>query len=193
MSESPMSQSHFDGKYEVEHKYRLQDRDAFLSRLESLPHETMLKDNVEFDRYYDTPSGQLAQQSKHLCIRQMHPSNIKLWIVKGPGDKQCQATRIDNIDSAADMLQTLGYKVVLQLTKTRSIYFIDQYHVTVDNLEGMGDFAELAIMTDDETQLAYHEQGLLELAQQLGLTQEDRETRSYRELMQKRQSVPSPT
>lgn len=91
------------------------------------------------------------------------------------------------------MLQTLGYKVVLQLTKTRSIYFIDQYHVTVDNLEGMGDFAELAIMTDDETQLAYHEQGLLELAQQLGLTQEDRETRSYRELMQKRQSVPSPT
>ncbi|MCG9737424.1 class IV adenylate cyclase [Shewanella insulae] len=187
-----MSQAHFDGKYEVEFKYRLQDRDTFLARLHSLPHQVMLKDNVEFDRYYDTQAGSLAQESKHLCLREMRPSDIKLWIVKGPASQQCQATRIDNIDSAADMLETMGYEVVLRLTKTRSIYFIDQYHVTVDNLEGLGDFAELAIMTDDETQLAHHEQGLLKLAKQLGLRENDRETNSYRELIMNSQTVSSP-
>ncbi|KIO34989.1 class IV adenylate cyclase [Shewanella sp. cp20] len=178
-----MSQAHFEGKYEVELKYRLQDREAFLNQLRRLPHQIMLEDNVEFDRYYDTEEGCLAKEEKYLILREMRPSNIKLWIVKGPGDKQCQATRIDNIDNAAAMLENLGYGVVLRLTKTRSIYFIDQYHVTVDTLNGLGDFAELAIMTDDETQLADFERGLISLAEQLGLSEDDGETASYRELV----------
>ena len=179
-----MSQSHFDGKYEVELKYRLQDKHTFLSQLQRLPHQIMLENNAEFDRYYDTQSASLAKESKYLILREMRPSNIKLWIVKGPGDKLCQATRIDNIDSAAAMLETMGYGVVLLLNKTRSIYFIGQYHVTVDHLEGLGDFAELAIMTDDASQLADHEQGLISLAMQLGLNENDIETASYRELVQ---------
>ncbi|HGY1043944.1 TPA: CYTH domain-containing protein, partial [Aeromonas salmonicida subsp. salmonicida] len=54
------------------------------------------------------------------------------------------------------------------------------FHVTLDHLDGLGDFAELAIMTDDEDRLEEYRAELEHLAIKLGLKQ--REYRSYKEL-----------
>lgn len=80
------------------------------------------------------------------------------------------------------MLQTLGYQQVLAISKRRSIYFVGPFHVTLDHLDGLGDFAELAIMTDDETLLPSYRQQLQDLATRLGLSSRQLETRSYRTL-----------
>ncbi|MNJ31400.1 CYTH domain protein [compost metagenome] len=71
---------------------------------------------------------------------------------------------------------------MLTIDKRRSIYFLGPFHVTVDHLAGIGDFAELAIMTDEETALPVYREQLLALATRLGLGPEMRETRSYRTL-----------
>lgn len=84
------------------------------------------------------------------------------------------------------MVRTLGYQPVLTIDKRRSIYFLGAFHVTVDHLAGVGDFAELAIMTDDETALPAYRAQLLALASRLGLAPEMRETRSYRTLSEQR-------
>jgi adenylate cyclase class 2 len=55
-------------------------------------------------------------------------------------------------------------------------------HVTRDHHEGIGDVAELVIMTDDKALLPDYRQPLLILATRLGLCSEQRETRSYRTL-----------
>jgi adenylate cyclase class 2 len=177
-----MSSQHFKGKYEVELKFRLQSKSAFLHQLATIPHEIMLQENVESDWYFDTPERQLQSQHKSLCIREMAPSGIKLWIVKGPEFDRCEATNITDVDTARSMLATMGYQVSLKAKKIRSIYFIDQYHVTLDYLEGIGHFAEFAIMTDDESLLATYKVELENLASQFGLSATDRETKSYRQL-----------
>jgi len=174
--------THFQGRFEVEFKYRLTDRAAFLTALKALNPEVMVEDNHERDCYFDTPQRLLAEQGKSLVIRTMQPSGIRLWIVKGPGADRCEAVNITDADKAISMLHNLGYQQVLTLTKRRSIYFVGPFHLTLDYLDGLGDFAELAIMTDEEAKLPGYRQQLQGLAAQLALSADRLETRSYRTL-----------
>lgn len=178
-----MNNDHFKGKYEVELKFRLQSKDEFLQILATVPHEIMLQDNIEHDEYFDTPEQTLKSQHKSLIIREMQPSAIKLWIVKGPEADGCQATNIDDVQIAKEMLTTMGYKVFLNARKIRSIFFVGQFHITLDQLDGIGDFAEFAIMTDDQSMLAHYKHELSQLAKRFNLSSEDLEHQSYRTLL----------
>ncbi len=177
-----MNQDHFKGKYEVELKYKLESKATFLEVLNQIPHEIMLQDNLESDWYFDTPDKALHAQNKSVCIRKMEPSGIKLWIVKGPEADRCEATNITNEVTAMSMLETMGYNVTLKATKIRSIYFIGKFHITVDSLEGIGDFAEFAIMTDDESMLSTYKSELVTLANRFGLTEAALQTKSYKQM-----------
>ncbi|GAK86382.1 adenylate cyclase [Vibrio ponticus] len=174
-----MSQEHFKGKYEVELKFRVKDKDAFYRVLNSLEHQVMVHENQETDWYFDTPEHTLKQQDKTVSIREMEPSGIKLWIVKGPEADRCEATNITNSANARSMLENMGYQVRLITQKIRSIYFIGPFHITFDQLANIGHFAEFAIMTDDESTLARYRSELEQLAQQFGLLSQDLEHRSY--------------
>ncbi|WP_076415677.1 class IV adenylate cyclase [Shewanella sp. UCD-KL12] len=174
---------HFEGRYEVELKYRLTSRVQFLALLANKNPEVMHEDNLEHDTYFDLPDASLANQNKSVCIREIQPSGIMLWIVKGPEADRCEAVNINHVGKARSMLNTMGYHQVLEVKKLRSIYFIGKFHLTVDTFEGLGEFAELAIMTEDESKLEIYRQELLSLASELGLFAEQLETRSYRELI----------
>ncbi|AJR09230.1 class IV adenylate cyclase [Photobacterium gaetbulicola] len=184
-----MSSEHFKGKYEVELKYRVESKSDFLQVLSSLHHEVMLVDNIETDWYFDTPEHSLASQNKTVAIREMEPSDIKLWIVKGPEADRCEATNITDAKAAKSMLATMGYEPYLLMKKVRSIYFVGPYHITLDFLDGIGHFAEFAIMTNDESLLAKYKGELEQLAKQFGLTSKDLEHRSYRTLYQLRSTL----
>ncbi len=173
---------HFKGKFEVELKYHLISRTRFLSDLQLMNPEVMLENNLEYDCYFDSPQWPLSTENKSVCIREMQPSGIMLWIVKGPETDRCEAVNITDVIKAKSMLKTMGYEQILEMKKQRSIYFLGQYHVTVDHLEGIGDFAELAIMTDDESMLEIYKHQLLDIAQKLGLTEAQLELKSYRQL-----------
>ncbi|WP_439828479.1 class IV adenylate cyclase [Aeromonas enteropelogenes] len=188
-----MSQAHFQGRFEVEFKYRLADSDVFRAALAALTPQVMVEDNRERDSYFDTPEHTLAAQGKSLVIRTMQPSGIRLWIVKGPEPDRCEAVNITDTDKAVSMLHTLGYRQVLNIEKRRSIYFVGPFHVTLDHLEGLGDFAELAIMTDDETALPEYRQQLQALATQLGLSPAQLEHSSYRTLCEQVTTQPENT
>lgn len=176
---------HFQGKYEVELKFRLNEscsKQQLLERLNAMEHECMFADNQEDDCYFDTPDGQLDAADKSLCIREMQPSNNLLWILKGPGTDCCEAVNISDAARARSMLSAMGYVPVQRLQKRRSIYFIGKWHMTLDSLAGLGDFAELAIMTDDSDKLEQLRSELWQLAARFGLTQAMLESRSYRQL-----------
>ncbi len=177
-----MSHEHFKGKYEVELKYRLPDKQAFLEVLSSLDHEVMLENNLESDCYFDLPDQSLKHQNKSVCIREMQPSGILLWIMKGPEADRCEAVNISDAEKAKSILLTMGYSILFRMEKTRSIYFVGEYHLTLDHLDDVGDFAEFAIMTDDESKLKYYRRELVKLADQFGLSGSQLEYRSYREL-----------
>ncbi|MFA0570652.1 class IV adenylate cyclase [Vibrio gallaecicus] len=177
-----MSNDHFKGKYEVELKYRIDSKLGFLHTLSSIPHDVMFENNLESDLYFDSPDRTLQAQNKSLCIRTIEPSGINLWIVKGPEPDRCEATNITDSRSAVSMLENLGYAVVLKAQKTRSIFFVDKFHITVDSLADIGDFAEFAIMTDDESKLSGYKAELELLACKFGLTNTDLQTKSYKQM-----------
>ncbi len=173
---------HFEGKFEVELKYRLNSRESFLSTLKQMNPEIMLENNLEYDCYFDSNSDRLKNENKSVCIREMQPSGIMLWIVKGPQKDRCEALNITDVTKAKSMLITMGFEPVLEMKKRRSIYFLDEYHITLDHLEGIGHFAEFAIMTDDQSMLEGYKQQLLQLAQTFGLDEQQQEFKSYRQL-----------
>ena len=86
------------------------------------------------------------------------------------------------------MLKTMGYEVTLQATKTRSIYFVGKYHITLDSLDGIGDFAEFAIMTDDESMLPTYKLELQALANKFGLSDSALQTKSYKQMFMEKQA-----
>ena len=174
-----MSQEHFKGKYEVELKYRVACPQTFQAKLQLIEHQVMVADNTETDWYFDTPQFMLKAQQKTVSIREMEPSGIKLWIVKGPEADRCEATNITNAIAAKSMLENMGYQVRLITQKIRSIYFIGAFHVTFDYLPEIGHFAEFAIMTDDASALEGYRVQLRDLAAQFGLNDQNLEKHSY--------------
>ncbi|CND96763.1 class IV adenylate cyclase [Yersinia nurmii] len=174
---------HFVGKYEVELKFRVQNIRNLLTQIEIQDAEIFALNNHEKDCYMDTCDGALARQSISMILREMKPSGIRLWIVKGPGSERCEASRVEDLDKISSMLVTLGYQPIFTLEKNRSIYFIDQFHITVDHLESVGDFAEIAVMTDDPNELAELKLQCNLFASTLGLTADMLEPRSYRQLL----------
>ncbi len=174
---------HFKGKYEAELKFRISDPAPIRARLEALHAEPFLLDNHEVDHYFESPSATLGNQHVSMCLREMQPSGIRLWIVKGPGPSQCEAVNISDCDKAAVMLETLGFHPYFRMEKTRSIYFCRQFHVTLDHLPSLGHFAEVAVMTDDADQLRLLYQQLAQFARELGLREQNQEKRSYRQLL----------
>lgn len=173
---------HFVGKFEAEIKFKLPNSDTFLKQLINDNAEAFTVNNHEVDDFFDYQDGQLAAQNISMSVREMTPSGIKLWIVKGPSSSECKAIDIADCQHVKNMLSTLGYQCYLTIVKQRSIYFLGDIHITIDYLEGIGWFAEFAIMTDDESELDSLYTKLLSTAQRYGFTEALIETRSYKQM-----------
>lgn len=176
-----MSQ-HFVGKYEAEIKFQLPNPERFLQKIKADHAEPFTENNVETDYFYENANSPLANNQVSMSVREMVPSGIKLWIVKGPTSSECKAINIDDCQHVQNMLMTLGYHCHLVTTKTRSIYFLNDIHITIDHLEGIGWFAEFAIMTNEKQLLDSLYNQLMDTAKCYGFTEEMIETRSYKQM-----------
>jgi adenylate cyclase class 2 len=109
-----------------------------------------------------------------------------LWFVKGPAPDECIATDMEDSGKALAMLAALGCVEIDRVEKDRDIWFLGDFHLTLDRLPGLGNFVELAVMTDDETSLAGWARRIEALAADLGLSAEMLQTISYRAMLAQR-------
>ncbi|MCI4029329.1 class IV adenylate cyclase [Dickeya dianthicola] len=174
---------HFRGKYEVELKFRIQDISAFRENLFSHHPESFVFENKEYDIYYDAADKGLTRQNISMLLRRMAPSGIKLWIVKGPRARRCEVVNVESFDMTDSMLRTLGFLPIFEVNKTRSIYFLDRFHITLDYIESLGHFVEITCMTEDEAELDILGERCTDCGLRLGLSMDSIETRSYRQLL----------
>ncbi|MDQ8027055.1 cell division topological specificity factor MinE, partial [Staphylococcus aureus] len=129
----------------------------------------------ETDWYMEHDNTEFSAPTISLCVRRMLPAGINLLIVKGPDLAQCEAVRIEDAEKTVSMFTTLGYHCILNYTKSREIYFLDEFHITIDKLDKLGSFAEFAIMTDDQNKLSLYADQLKHLAIKFGFTEKDLE------------------
>ena len=175
--------SHFDGRYEVERKYRVHSLEPLRSKILSMGAVAFTLANVETDIFLDQADGRLAANGQQQVMRLMEPSGRVLWICKGPGPDLCVAMDLDAAGKALEMLSALGFQETGRLSKQRDIYFLGDFHITLDRLDGLGCFVEIAVMTDDPDSLSDWAGRLETFAGGLGLGAAQRETMSYRAMM----------
>lgn len=174
---------HFKGRFEVERKYAVSDLAEIAARLRARAAVLFTLANREIDVFLDWPDGRLAALGKQQVVRSMQPSGRVLWFVKGPQPDECIATDLEDFDKALAMLAALGCVETDRVEKERDIFFLGDFHLTLDRVPGLGAFVELAVMTDDAQSLPGWAEKIEAMAAGLGLAADALQTRSYRAML----------
>jgi adenylate cyclase class 2 len=177
--------------YEVEQKFPLADPQTIAAKLAALGAQAA-GHCEQVDHYFNHPARDFAQTDEALRIRQV--DGRPLITYKGPKiDRQTKTRREIELPLPAgaataerftELLLALGFVSVAEVRKQRQILHLawqgQAVEVALDDVAGLGHFAELEISADDET-LDAARQALASLAATLELTQSER--RSYLELL----------
>ncbi len=147
---------------------------------------------VDVDHYFNAPDRDFAVTDEALRLRRIGERNFVTY--KGPKREAQTKTRTevevplaDGDTAAADftaLLGHLGYRSVAIVRKTRRAFHLNRagfaLEITLDDVDGVGRFAELEILAPEE-QLDAARTVVLAAAAELGLTHQER--RSYLELL----------
>jgi adenylate cyclase class 2 len=147
---------------------------------------------TDADHYFNAPDRDFAATDEALRLRRIGERNFVTY--KGPKRDAQTKTRTEVEvplapgDAVADdftrLLTLLGYRPVAVVRKTRRLFHLERggfaLEVTLDDVEGVGRFAELEIQAPEE-QLNAARNVLLQTAAELGLSASER--RSYLELL----------
>jgi adenylate cyclase class 2 len=176
---------------EVEMKFPVEDLSALERRLAdsgAVEEETL----DEADHYFNAPDRDFARTDEALRLRRIGASNFVTY--KGPKlDAQTKtrtevevplATGEATAEAFTRLLVHLGYRPVAVVRKRRRTFRLKrngfELEIALDNVEKVGQYAELEIQAPEE-RLRDARNVLLEMAAALGLTKSER--RSYLELL----------
>jgi adenylate cyclase class 2 len=180
--------------YEVEQKFPIRDVAAIERKLAALG--GVFAPAVEqVDRYFAHPARDFAKTDEALRIRRIGEENRITY--KGPKIDSATKTRQEielplapGREAAEDftrLLESLGFRRVAEVRKRRRIMHFTwsgfPMEAALDDVEHVGQFAELELAADEQTLDAARE-CLASLAKELGLEQSER--RSYLEMLLER-------
>ncbi len=157
--------------FEIEQKYRLKDPQSVRTLLKKAG-ARKIREGLEFNEFFD--KGRFFRGQKVALRLRRHGNGQALLTLKGPRLRS-RFTRRMEIETAVDyrsakaMLEFLGCEPVMQYKKKRESYRFGRALVTLDHLSRFGWFLEI------ETQ----PREIARIAGKLGLRPEDREPRSY--------------
>ena len=147
------------------------------------------------DTYFDNAAREIRGGGKALRIRETE--DLMKGIVtaelnfKGPRMDQVSMTRqeleteVGQAETGRRILAALGFSPVLpEVVKERTEYRREEITAALDRVEGLGDFLELEILADEETENGKVLQKLEELLGELGYQMGDTVTRSYLSMLQ---------
>lgn len=111
---------------------------------------------TQVDTYYDAPTRDFAETDEALRVRRQTDGDDKqvLLTYKGPLVDTASKTREEaetQVESEADMrsiLDGLGYEPAATVRKERAMYGYEGCTVTLDTIDGLGEFVEVEV-TDD--------------------------------------------
>ena len=173
---------------EVEIKAKINDPGSIRSNLEKLG--CIHFDNqIQSDTYYNASEGgrDFARTDEALRIRRI--GEISFITYKGPKIHTLSKSRkeieieIKDPTGAAEMFTALGFTQVMTVIKSRDIYRLDQYEISLDNVKGLGDFLEIETTAEFESEVPTKVDSIFGLLAELDLKQEDTITKSYLELL----------
>lgn len=138
---------------EVEGKYRVRDLESMRTRLIRLGAEP-LTSGTEVDIYFQAPHRDFAATDEALRLRQSGTGCELTY--KGPrvpagGVKAREeiTLRVDTKDDCVAILSRIGFVPVSEVRKHRETYRLSGATVTLDQVEGLGSFVEIEVISSD--------------------------------------------
>lgn len=172
--------------YEVELKLRA-DHDAVRERLAELG-ATRTRRIEQRDTYYDHPDREFAETDEAFRVRRVHDgAEVETRLTyKGPLVDDQSKTREEQESAVADgeavatMLDRLGFEPAATVAKTREEFPLDDHVVTLDDVEGVGEFVEVEREVEDGVEAARDDARAV--VRRLGLDPDDGIRTSYLEM-----------
>jgi adenylate cyclase class 2 len=170
---------------EIEVKAALKDRRQVEARLRGLGAKAK-EERRQVDLYFAHPCRDFGATDEALRLRLDGKRQVMTY--KGPKLDGRSKTREEieqtiEFDRMAATLRRLGFKDFLRVEKVRTDYSWEGIVISLDRVDGLGDFIELEVEDEDR------ERGLsriLDLKSRLGV--QGNETRSYLELIMEKES-----
>lgn len=140
----------------------------------------------QVDTYYDHPVRSFAATDEALRVRREDGRAALTY--KGPKVDAASKTRreaetdIDDPDAADELLRGVGFEPAGEVRKTRVRFAIDDYTVTLDAVEGLGEFVEVEA-AGAEAAIESLREGAYDLLERLGLDPSEQVRASYLELL----------
>jgi predicted adenylyl cyclase CyaB len=164
----------FMSSFEIEQKYRISNPNKIRERLKQLKAKKIASGH-EYNALYDF-QGKLRAKGKVIRLRS-HRKGEGVLTFKGPRMEGKYKKRIEvetpvDFEAAKKIFELMGLEVIAEYSKKREEYTIGKTHVTLDQLKGIGWFAEIE-GTENHIQA---------LEKKLGLTEKDQEHRTYVEI-----------
>ena len=182
--------------YEVEVKVRA-DHDAVRGRLADAGAERV-EGVVQTDTYYDAPHRDFAETDEALRLRREAatdgasetdevdgaPDAATRVTYKGPLVEDESKTReefetgVGDGETAHELLSRLGFEPAATVEKERERYALDGYTVTLDAVDGLGEFVEVE-REAPESEVEAAREGAFKVLRSLGLDPDDGIRTSY--------------
>jgi adenylate cyclase class 2 len=169
--------------YEVELKVRA-DHNNVRQQLDETD-ATLVGTVEQADVYYDAPDRNFAETDEALRVRteQSGDETGTRLTYKGPLVEQASKTReeakttVGDSDALSDILSGLGYEPAAEVHKERTRFHLRGYTVTLDRVEGLGEFVEVETEVEDDIDTA--REGARNVMETIGLDPDEQIRTSY--------------
>jgi adenylate cyclase class 2 len=166
---------------EIEVKAPLADVDKVRNRVLELGGRDF-GSSIQVDEYYAHPSRDFASTDEALRLRTENDLTVVTY--KGPKLDRETKTReefevsVANRATMASILDRLGFKSVIKISKKRQVYGLKGITICFDSIKGLGDFIEFEIDSED---VEAGKRSIFALMKEVGVSGNER--RSYLELL----------
>ncbi len=169
--------------YEVELKVQA-EHDDVRQQLAAID-ATLVGTVQQADVYYDAPDRNFAETDEALRVRteQTDEETETRLTYKGPLVEQASKTReeakttVEDSDALSNILSGLGYEPAAEVQKKRTRFRLRGYTVTLDHVEGLGEFVEVETEVEDDIDTA--REGAREVMKTIGLDPDEQIRTSY--------------
>ncbi len=185
--------------FEVEVKASISDLESVRNALERIGAQ-QLNSETQADAYYDHPCRAFHETDEALRLRRRLSCSQSVsesvdesrplyeLTYKGPKVDPLSKTRIevsvgiDDAIAAKSLLGHLGFSHVGEVVKKRVFYTLGDITLSLDEVEGIGDFLEIEQVVDSKERIEPLREEMFEILEELGLDPETSTRSSYLEM-----------
>lgn len=138
---------------EVELKARVDGREEVAKRILALGGR-FVREAAQEDTYFKHPSYDLRSRDEALRLRREGKKSALTFKGRrfGSGAKMREEVEVEvgDFDSMATILKRAGFEESLVIKKNRRVYSLEGAEISLDSVEGLGDFVEIELILSDE-------------------------------------------